>query len=127
MSDIFQEVDEAVRHEEYLKLWKKYRVLVISLVAALIVAVGGYEGWKYYDAEQRRANSERYAAAMESLQGEDQEAARAALQSISEDAPSGYGALASFRLAAQAAEDGDAEAAAQEMQALAGRSGNARG
>ena len=36
MSDIFQEVDEAVRHEEYLKLWKKYRYAIIGVVLAIV-------------------------------------------------------------------------------------------
>lgn len=123
MSDIFQEVDEAVRHEEYLKLWKKYRVAIIALVSLIVLAVAGYEGWQYYDAEQKRQNAELYAGAVESLQADDPAAAEAALQSVIAAAPGGYGVLASFRLAAEKAEAGDKEAAAAEMTALAGRSG----
>lgn len=123
MSDIFQEVDEAVRHEEYLKLWKKYRVLIIAVVAAIVLSVVGYEGWKYYSAEHRRANAELYAAALQALDSGDGAAAESALGEVVEASPSGYGALASFRLAKQQEEAGDRAAAVATMQALAGRSG----
>ena len=123
MSDIFQEVDEAVRHEEYLKLWKKYRYAIIGVVLAIVVAVAGYDGWKNYSAEQRKANSERYAAAIEALNGADEAAAESALGEVVEAAPSGYGVLASFRLAEQKDEAGDTAGAVAELEALANRSG----
>jgi hypothetical protein len=122
VSDIFQEVDEAVRHEEYLKLWKKYRVAIIALVSLIVLSVAGYEGWEYYDAKQKRENAELYAGAVQALQGEDPAAAEGALQQVIDATPGGYGVLASFRLAAEKAEAGDKEAAAAEMTALAGRS-----
>jgi hypothetical protein len=123
VSDIFQEVDEAVRHEEYLKLWKKYRVAIIALVSLIVITVAGYKGWQYYDAKQRRENADLYASAVETLRGEDPAAAEGALQQVIQSTPDGYGVLASFRLAAEKAEAGDQEAAAAEMQALAGRAG----
>ena len=45
--------------------------------------------------------SERYAAAIEALNGADEAAAESALGEVVEAAPSGYGVLASFRLAEQ--------------------------
>ncbi len=123
MSDIFQEVDEAVRHEEYLKLWKKYRFLIIGVVSAIVLAVAGYEGWKAYSASERRANSELYAGALEALNSGDTAAAQNALSEVVAEAPEGYGALAAFRLAAQKSESGDTAGAVAEMEALAGRSG----
>jgi len=123
VSDIFQEVDEAVRHEEYLKLWKRYRVAIIGVVLAIVAAVAGYEGWQYYSAEQRKANSARYAAAIEALNGTDASAAETALGEVVEAAPAGYGVLAAFRLAEQKEEAGDRAAAAAEMESLATRSG----
>lgn len=45
MADIFAEVDEAMRQERMMALWKQYRVLIIGGIAALIIGTGS---WSFY-------------------------------------------------------------------------------
>lgn len=49
MSDIFTEVDEALKQEKLENLWKKYGGLLIGIIIALILgtaANAGYKAWK---------------------------------------------------------------------------------
>jgi hypothetical protein len=49
MSDIFVEVDEALKQEKLENLWKKYGGLVIGAIIALILGTAtnaGYQSWK---------------------------------------------------------------------------------
>ena len=50
MADIFREVEEELRRDRAEELWKKYGRYVIALAALVILAVGGVQGWRAYDA-----------------------------------------------------------------------------
>ena len=50
---IFREIDEELRQENFAKLWKKYGNLIIAGAIVLVVAVGGYQGWRNYDLNAR--------------------------------------------------------------------------
>jgi hypothetical protein len=49
---LFREVDEEVRQEQFKKLWARYGNLVIAVCLLVIAGVGGYEGWRYWQAKQ---------------------------------------------------------------------------
>ena len=112
MSDIFREVDEDVRKEQYAKLWKKYGVYVIALAALVVIGVGGWEAWKVYSAKQRQAASLEYATALAALEERSAEEALADLRPLADPADGGYGLLATFQAARIMAEQGDTESAA---------------
>lgn len=118
MSDIFEEVQEAVRHEQYMKLWKRYRFVVIGAAVALVLGVAGYQGWNYWKQQQSTKNSERFAAAMAVVDAQGPDEAVAALQKVAEENPSGYGVLARFRIAGQYQKADDKAAAVKELDAL---------
>jgi hypothetical protein len=82
MSDIFQEVDEAVRREKLEKLWKRYGNFVIAAAVVVLLAVGGWRGYQWWDAKQAAQAGAAFDAAAELAdQGktEDAEAAFAGL------------------------------------------------
>ena len=60
MSDVFREVDEAVREDRVRRLWKRYGWLVITVAAVLVLGAATYVAWQNYEA---RRNSE-YSAAL---------------------------------------------------------------
>lgn len=111
MSDIFREIDEEVRRDQLLATWKKYRYLIIAVVAAVILGVGGYQAWQSYEQGQRAAAAESYALAEAQLgEGEIQDALRRFAELADPDG-GGYALLAAFEVARLAAENQNSELA----------------
>ena len=52
MADIFKEVDEELRRDNFAKLWKKYGRAILGLALAIVLAVAGVQGWRAYDLDQ---------------------------------------------------------------------------
>lgn len=103
MADIFQEVDEEVRREQFKRLWARYGNLVIALCVAIVVGIGGwraYEWWQNKKAAEMGAAFEAAIALAE--QGKNQEA-DAAFAKIGREASGGYRVLARLREAASLA------------------------
>ena len=54
MADIFNEVDEDVRKEKSLALWKAYGKYVIGVAVVIIAGTAAYVGWQNYTVSQSR-------------------------------------------------------------------------
>ncbi len=106
-SQIFREVDEAVRHEQYKKLWDKYGIIAIGAAVLIVGSVAGYKGWNAWQASRSAAAGGEYMAAVALAQDKKPVEARKALEKIVSDAPGGYQVLAQLRLAAEMAKAGD--------------------
>jgi hypothetical protein len=103
VSDIFQEVDEEVRREQLKKLWERYGGYLIAACIAVVIGVGvwrGYEWWQAKQAAQSGAAFEQAVTLAES--GKHQEAA-AAFAKLASDGTPGYRVLARLRQAAELA------------------------
>jgi hypothetical protein len=90
VSDIFHEVEEEVRRERYEQLWKEYGDYVIAAAAFLIIAVAGWQLWRYYEQRAQLRASVEYSAAMQLLQSGQAPAAAEAFGKLAGDAPGGY-------------------------------------
>ncbi len=107
MSDIFQEIDEELRRENFAKLWQRYGVYVIALAVAVVVVVAAVAGWRQYQLRQRQAEGDRYAMALDlARRGKDKDAAEV-FGGLSRQAGEGYATLARFEDAAFKARSGD--------------------
>ena len=111
MSDIFKEVDEEIRQENYARLWQRYGRYVIALLVLLIVAVAGYQLWLRYDLDQRTEASDNFAAALRLVEDGQTADAHNALTALADPDDRGYGLLAAFTKASLFAEQGDLPAA----------------
>jgi len=103
VADIFQEVDEEVRREQLKKLWQRYGNYIIAACILVIVAVGawrGYEWWETKKAAEAGAAFEQAVTLAES--GKHQEA-EAAFAKLATDGTAGYRVLARLREAAELA------------------------
>ena len=103
MADIFNEVDEEVRREQLKKLWERYGLHLVALCVLIVVGVGawrGYEWWQDKQAAQSGAAFEQAVALAEA--GKHQEA-EAAFAKIASDGTTGYRVLARLREAAELA------------------------
>lgn len=52
MSDIFNEVDEEVRRERLKQLWDRYGGLVIGVALLIVVGIGGWRGYEWWQARK---------------------------------------------------------------------------
>jgi hypothetical protein len=98
MSDIFQEVEEDVRRERYEQLWKKYGNYVIAAAAVLVMAVGGYQAWSAYDANQRQLVSDKFQEALSVAATGKAAEAETQFAELAKTGYSGYATLAKFNL-----------------------------
>ena len=81
MSDIFNEVDEEVRREQFKKLWDRYGILVLIAAVLIVAGVGGWRGYQWWQAKQAAEASVAYDAASELVdQGKSAEAEAAFCQ-----------------------------------------------
>lgn len=121
MSEIFREIDEELRRDNLMKLWRRYgRYLIGVIVLALLVA-GGIVAWRNHQLSLRQVQSVRYEAALSLLrEGKDAEAAK--IFATVGDEGGGYGQLAAFEAADLAAKAGDSKAAMTDYDKLAASS-----
>lgn len=118
MSDesLFREVDEEVRQEQLKKLWARFGNLIIGVCLLVILGVGGYQGWKYWQNRQAQAAGDVYFAAAElAASGKAEEAAKQ-FDGITH---AGFNGLAQMREAALLASQGKAAEAVAAYDALA--------
>ena len=119
VSDIFREIDEELRRDNFLKLWQRYGKYVVALAVALVAATAVAAGWREYQSRQRQAEGVRYAAALDLAEhGKDKEAVDA-FAAVAADAHGGRGVLARFEEAALKAKTGDAAGAAATYDSVA--------
>jgi hypothetical protein len=118
VSDIFQEVDEELRHDQWLRLWRRYRYLILGLAALIVIATGATVGWRQYQQQQRQAEGMRYAAALDLARAGRPAEAADALTAFASDAHSGRALLARFEAASLRARAGDEAGAIADYDAL---------
>jgi len=94
LADIFREVEEDVRREQYEKLWKKYRDHITAAVALVIIGVAGYQLYRVYEQREEDKASVAYVAATEMLNRGQAAAAAPQLAALAKSAPGGYAAVA---------------------------------
>lgn len=121
MSDnsFLREVDEAVRHDQYKRLWDKFGVAVLALGALVIASVAAYKGWVYWQERQSQEAGAEFTQALALESGTDKDKAREAFDSLAKDGPQGYQVLSRFQLASNEAKAGETDKAVASYDALA--------
>ncbi|HEX4111376.1 MAG TPA: tetratricopeptide repeat protein [Stellaceae bacterium] len=118
MSDIFKEIDEELRRENFAKLWQRYGYYVIGFLVAVVMLTGVVMAWRGYQARLRAEEGERYQVAMALLhQGKIKEA-DAAFATMGQDSTR-RAVLARFETAAILAQSGDKAGAVARYEAIA--------
>lgn len=102
MSDVFHEIDEDLRREQFKKLWDRYSIVLVAGAILIVAAVGGWRGYMYLEAKKAAEAGSAFEAAISlSEQGKSAEA-EAAFAKIAADGSKGYRGLARLRAAAEA-------------------------
>jgi hypothetical protein len=119
MSDIFQEVDEEVRRDKAAEFWKKYQNLILAGAALIVLASAGFRYWQYEREKALQAAGDQFQQALAAFEGGKLDEAKAGLDKIAAQAPSGYRALAQMT-AAGARASSDPQGAVGAFDAVAG-------
>jgi hypothetical protein len=64
VSEIFREIDEELRKENFAKLWQRYSPYIIGVVAVALVAAVVVWQWRQYEARERASEGERFQVAL---------------------------------------------------------------
>ena len=91
---LIQEVEEDLRREQYLKLWKQYGNIIMAAVLCVIVVVAGYQGWQSWQSKLRLKESDQLAAAQALATDGKKTEAIDALAKLAADSHTGYGIAA---------------------------------
>ena len=103
MTDIFHEVDEEVRREQFKKLWERYGIYFVALAVLIVFAVGGWRGYEWYEAKKAAEAGTAFEEAVSlSEQGKNEEA-QAAFAKLAQENSGSYRMLARLREAGELA------------------------
>lgn len=117
--EFIREVDEAVRQDRWMSIWKDYSVYIIGAAVAVVVGTSAGVGWQTYQESQRSATARDLAAAT-TLLAEDQPAeAASAFNALAESAGGGVGVVARLRAAEAEKQAGNDSAKLDILSALA--------
>jgi hypothetical protein len=123
--DIFNEVEEDLRREQYLRLWRRYGMWLAAAAALVVFGTAGVSIWRGWHADKLATASDAFAvAAGLEAEGKLKEAADA-FALVGDSAPGGYPMLARLRQAAALATSGDAASAVSVLDGIAAGGGDA--
>ncbi len=103
MADIFHEVDEEVRRERLKKLWQRYGNYIAAACVAVVVAVGAWRGYEWWQGQRAAAAGAAFEQAVTLAQSGKHPEAQAAFAKLAADGTAGYRLLARLREAAELA------------------------
>ena len=100
MSEEFiREVDEEIKEEKQMKLWKKLAPYFIALASVIVLLTTAIVGWQTYSKNQRESLGDDFSAAVELIQEQDIDAALIALEKVASSSSDGYITLAKMKKA----------------------------
>jgi hypothetical protein len=116
---LLREIDEELRQDKYLEIWRKYGVYIIAVVVIIVGSAAGFQGWRSYTASQNRAAGEQFNRALELSQTNQTDNAAQAFAKLAQEGPAGYALLARFEQASLQARKGDKAGAGLLYRAIA--------
>ena len=110
MSEEFvREVDEDIKEEERIKLWKKVFPYVVSVSLGIIIFTSGYVFWNNYRESLNQQLGDDFTAAVQLANEEDLDASILALNRIVDEGSDGYVTLAKMKKASLLIQRGELE------------------
>ncbi len=103
MTDIFHEVDEEVRRDQLKKLWEQYGNYLVALCVLIVVGVGAWRGYEWWQAKQAAQSGAAFEQAVTLAESGKHQEAEAAFAKLAADGTAGYRVLARLREAAELA------------------------
>lgn len=121
MVDVFDEVEEELRQDEYRELLRKWGPWVGAGAAAIVVAVSGYQFTSWRAQAAAAEASDAFVAAADAYEVGNLGAAQSGFEALAADGPRGYATLSLLRLGEIELESGNNDQAAQYFERAAER------
>ena len=115
----YREVDEELRREQAVQVWKRYGWAILAGSVLLIAAVGGYIWWQNQREARAGAQGETLVAALESMEKGSIEAAGPQVAELEKSGVEGYRAAGLFSRANILVESGNVPGAIAVLQRIA--------
>jgi hypothetical protein len=103
VTDIFHEVDEEVRREQFKKLWERYGNYIVAACVLVVIGVGAWRGYEWWQAKQAAQAGAAFEQAVTLAEAGKHREAAAAFAKLATDGTAGYRVLARLREAAELA------------------------
>jgi hypothetical protein len=116
VTDLFREVEEDLRREQFSKLWQKYGIYVIGAAVSIVLIVAAVVGWRAWSHSKAVEASAAYEALVVEMANMPPAESAAAFAEFADDATGGYRIMARLAQADRllAAEDSEGALAAYE-------------
>jgi hypothetical protein len=101
VSDIFREIDEEVRREQFKQLWERWGNYIIALAVLVVLGIAGWRGWDWWETKKAQEAGAAFESALVLAQEGKHNEAEAAFAKVASDSVAGYRVLARFREAAE--------------------------
>lgn len=99
MADIFDEVSEDLRKDQYKQIWLKYKKIIIFFISILIFVVLSFKYIEYYLEKKKTEMAILYFNGLQEIENKNYKKAEVLFKKIIDDADSGYTVLSYFKLA----------------------------
>ncbi len=99
MADIFDEVSEDLRKDQYKQIWLKYKKFIISFILIFVVSISAFKYIEYYQEKKRMEIAALYFDGVQEIENKNLEKAEVIFKKIIENADIGYTVLSYFKLA----------------------------
>ncbi len=103
---LLRQIEEEVRREQYLKLWKQYGVYLVGGVVAMVVAIGGWQWYTAYQLQRAQTAGAQFSEALARFDADKKEDGLKGLEQIAKEGSPAYAVLAKLRLAGEHREAG---------------------
>jgi hypothetical protein len=119
--DLFREVEQDMRREQMAQLWRRYGVYIIATALVIVLGVGGYQGWTWWQSSRAASDGTAFVEASTLERAGQPDEAVQKFSALAEDGTGSYSALSQLRLAAIEAAKGETEAAVAAYDNVAAR------
>ena len=99
MADIFDEVSEDLRKDQYKQIWLKYKKFIISFIFIFALSISAFKYIEYYQEKKRMETAALYFEGVHEIENKNLEKAEVIFKQIIENADLGYTVLSYFKLA----------------------------
>ncbi|WP_026873496.1 tetratricopeptide repeat protein [Inquilinus limosus] len=122
MTDIFREVDEALREDRVKAIWNRYGRLIVAGAVAIVLGTAAFVGWRSYSQSQAQSQTRALVDAQQQAAADPQNAA-SIYAAVAADSSADRAALARLLEARADLDAGKRDEAGKTYEQIAGDSG----